>query len=60
MRDVDTKSYLLPCNEFMLGAGIKEEFEQYVHNTELAPFITDKCTQYYNLTESFTNKFNHL
>ena len=43
----------------MIGAGIKQEFDQYVHNTELAPFIADKCTQHYNLTYSFTNKFEY-
>ena len=41
----------------MVGAGIKEEFEQYVHNTELAPFITDKCIQHLSLAEMFTKEF---
>ena len=57
MRDADTKSCLWPCDEFMIGAGINEEFDQYIHNTELAPFIADKCTQHYDLTHSFTKKF---
>jgi hypothetical protein len=30
----------------MMMAGIKEEFEQYVRNAELGPYIEDKCTQY--------------
>jgi hypothetical protein len=43
----------------MIGAGIKGEFYQYVHNTELTPFIADKCIQHYNLTSSFTKKFKY-
>ena len=43
----------------MLGAGIKEEFEQYVHNIGLAPFIEDKCIQHLNLTQMFTTKFKY-
>ena len=43
----------------MIGAGIKEEFDQYILNAEIAPFITDKCTQHYNLTQSFTKKFEY-
>ena len=43
----------------MASAGIKEEFEQYVHNTELAPFIKDKCIQHLNLTQTFTKKFKY-
>ena len=57
IRDAATKSCLWPCNEFMEGLVIKEEFEQLIHNTELAPFIADKCTQHYNLTISLTKKF---
>jgi hypothetical protein len=41
----------------MLMAGIKEEFEQYVHNAKLGPYIEDKCNQYLSLTESFTKEF---
>ena len=41
----------------MLDAGIKEEFEQYMHNTELAPSIADKCTQHYHLTRTSTKGF---
>ena len=31
--------------------------EQYITNIELAPFIADKCTQHYHLTETFTKGF---
>ena len=33
----------------MEGAGIKEEFEQFIHNAELAPFIADDKGRYYVL-----------
>ena len=41
----------------MMMVGIKEEFEQYVHNAELGPYIEDKCNQHLSLTESFTKEF---
>ena len=41
----------------MVSVGIKEEFEKYVHNAELGPYISDKCNQHLNLTESFTKGF---
>jgi hypothetical protein len=41
----------------MVRVGIKEEFEQYVHNAELSPYIADKCNQHLSLTESFTKEF---
>jgi hypothetical protein len=59
VRGVEAKSCWWPCNEFMLGAGIKEEFDQYIHNTELSAFITDKPPQHYSLTHSFTQKFEY-
>ena len=39
--------------DFMVRVGIKEEFEQYFHNAELGPYISDKCDQCLILTESF-------
>ena len=59
MQTTDIKSCRWPCDEFMIGAGIKEEFDQYIHSTELAPFLADKCIQHYNLTQSFTKKFEY-
>ena len=44
----------------MEGAGIKGEFEQFIHNTELAPFIADKCPQHLELTKTFTKKFKYF
>ena len=43
VREATTKSCLWPCNNFMVRARIKEEFEQYVHSTELSPYMQDKC-----------------
>ena len=41
----------------MMPVGIKEEFEQYVHNAGLGPYIVDKCEQHHTLTESFVKGF---
>lgn len=41
----------------MMRVGIKEEFEQYVHNVDLGPYILDKCEQHHTLTESFVKEF---
>ena len=60
MRDAATKSCLWPCDEFMEGAGIKGEFDQFIHNTGLASFITNKCPQHLELTKTFTNKFKYF
>ena len=60
MRDAATKSCLWPCDEFMEGAGIKEEFDQFIHNIGLAPFIADKCPQHLELTKTFTKKFKYF
>ena len=57
IRDAATKSCLWPCNDYMVHVGIKEEFEQYVHNAELSPYIADKCDKHLSLTESFTKEF---
>ena len=60
MWDAATKSCLWPCNEFMVGAGIKDEFEQFIHNTKLAPFTVDECIQHLDLAETFRNKFKYF
>ena len=41
----------------MVRVGIKEEFEQYVHNAGLGPYISDKGEQRHILTESFVKGF---
>ena len=57
IRGAATKSCLWPCNDFMVHVGLKEEFEKYVDNAELGPYIADKCNQHLSLTESFTKEF---
>ena len=46
-----------PSGDFMVQAGIKEEFDAYVHNAELEGFMLDKRPQYYHLTDSFVRRF---
>ena len=41
----------------MVRVGIKKEFEQYVHNAGLGPYLLDKCEQRHLLTESFVKGF---
>jgi len=52
-----------PCEwsaeHFMTHARLKEEFDMYVHNASLTDFMSDKCLQYYNLTDSFVRKFEY-
>ena len=43
IRDAATKTCLWPCDDYMVRVGIKEEFEQYVHNAGLGPYLLDKC-----------------
>ena len=44
----------------MVRAGIKEEFDAYVHNAELEGFMLDKCPHYYHLTDSFVKRFKFI
>jgi hypothetical protein len=60
MRDAQAKSCSWPCDDFVMLAGIKEDFEQYIHNAEHGPYIEDKCTQYLNLTKTFTKNFKYF
>ena len=46
-----------PSEEFMVNAGIKDEFDAYVRNADLEDFMQDKCPQYYYLTDSFVRRF---
>ena len=56
-RDAATKTCLWPCDDYMMLVGIKKEFEQYVHNVGLSPYISDKCDQHHTVTESFVKGF---
>ena len=46
-----------PSDEFMVHAGFKDEFDAYVHTADLEDFVSDKCQQYYYLTDSFVRRF---
>ena len=54
------EAYVQPCQwpseEFMVKAGIKDEFDAYVCNADLEVFMQDKCPQYYHLTDSFVRR----
>ena len=41
----------------MMRGGIKKEFEYYVHNAGLGPYLSDKCEQRHLLTEYFVKGF---
>ena len=47
----------MAVRKFHVQAGIKEEFGAYVRNAELEGFVSDKCPQYYYLTDSFVRRF---
>jgi hypothetical protein len=52
-----------PCewrsDYFITCAGFNEEFDMYVHNAGLTDFLSDKCLQYYDLTDSFVRRFRY-
>ena len=56
-READVRPCEWPSKEFMVNAGIKDEFDAYVHNADLEDFMQDKCPQYYYLTDSFVRRF---
>ena len=56
-RDAQVRPCEWPSEDFMVWAGIKEEFEPYVCNADLESFEADKCHQYLYLTDSFVRRF---
>ena len=58
-REAEVRSCEWSSEEFMVNAGIKDEFDAYVRNAELEDFIQDKCPQYYQLTCSFVRRFKY-
>ena len=58
--DASVKACQWPCETFMNGAGIKQEFEQLVENAGLMAFLADKCPQYHLLTNTFVQNFNYI
>ena len=56
-READVRPCEWSSEEFMVNAGIKDEFDAYVRNADLEDFMQDKCPQYYYLTDSFLRRF---
>ena len=56
-REAQVRPCEWPSEEFMAQAGYKDEFEAYVRNAELEDFVSDKCRQYYYLTDSIVRRF---
>ena len=56
-REAQVRPCEWPSEDFMVQAGIKEEFDAYVCNAELEGFMLDKCPRYYHLTDSFVRRF---
>ena len=56
-REAQVRPCEWPSEDFMVRAGIKEEFKAYVSNTNLESFVADKFRQYHYLTDSFVRRF---
>ena len=56
-RDAQVRPCEWSSEDFIVRAGIKEEFEAYVRNADLESFMADKCRQYHYLTDSFVRRF---
>ena len=56
-RDAQVRPCEWPSEDFMVRAGIKEEFEAYVRNADLESFVEDKWRQYHYLIDSFVRRF---
>ena len=58
-REAQVRPCEWPSEDFMIRAGIKEEFEAYVRNADLESFEADKCRQYHYLTNFFVRRFEY-
>ena len=56
-RDAEVGACEWPSDNFMVNAGIKDEFDACVRNADLEDFLQDKCPQYYQLTDSFVRRY---
>ena len=56
-REAQVRACEWPSEDFMVRAGIKEEFDAYVRNADLESFEADKCRQYHYITDSFVRRF---
>ena len=59
-REAQVRPCEWPSEDFMVQAGIKDEFDAYVRNADLEDFLQDKCPQYYQLTDSFVRRFEYI
>ena len=57
-RDANVRDCEWSSDVFMAEADLKEVFDAYVRDADLESFETDKCRQYYYLTDSFVRRFN--
>ena len=46
-REAQVRPFEWSFEEFMVQAGIKDEFDVYVRNADLEDFVSDKCLQYH-------------
>ena len=56
-REAQVRPCEWPLDEFIIHAGFKDEFDAYIQNASLEDFVSDKCRQYYHLTDSFVRRF---
>ena len=56
-READVRPCEWLSEDFMIKAGIKDEFDVYARNADLEEFMQDKCPQYYHLIDSFVRRF---
>ena len=56
-REAQVRPCEWPSEEFMVQAAFKDEFDVYVRNADLEDFMSDKCLQYYYLSDSFVRRF---
>ena len=56
-REAQVRTFEWSSEDFMVQAGIKDEFDAYVRNADLEGFVSDKCLQYRYLTDSFVREF---
>ena len=59
-RDAQVRPCEWSSEDFIVQAGIKEEFDAYVCNADLESFESDKCRQYLYLIGSFVRRFKYI
>src|SRR3954447_23985509 len=54
----DANASAFPCTDFMVAAGIREDFLFLVNNAGLTTYLNDESNQYAMLTEIFVGSFD--